>query len=222
MEKERFAFHNGIPLWYKFTPDETNVLKDVLRSFDQKKVEGFLSHLSVMPFIPLFAIFKERTFPKEAVEGHLKNIKECGKTLEKLLRASIPIRNGTSTPSAIRRSGAGSLPGTFAFRMQRKPFRISRPLSKPLPGYWPRQKEAAEGPRPIRRALSRRSPNSTKPSSVKNRPGTRRHVLEFGNSTLQYSISKTGRKRSRRFESYPCRYPAQKAVRGHRMSQEPL
>jgi len=79
-----------LPLRFKFTADETKELKKILRSFDAKKVQTFLFFLSGFQFISIFVALKERTFPKDAIEGHLKRLRQCRKTLKKILRGFDP------------------------------------------------------------------------------------------------------------------------------------
>lgn len=79
-----------LPLMFKFTADEIKKVKKILRSFDSNSVQNFLFFLSGVQFIPLFAVFKMRTFPKDAIEGHLKSLRQCTKTIKKIIRGFDP------------------------------------------------------------------------------------------------------------------------------------
>ena len=92
-ESNRWVYTPGpftFPLRFKFTAEETENLGNILKSFEPNKVKGFLFIVSTTPFIPLFAAFKSRTFPKDAIEGHLRNMRQCEKTLEKILMGFNP------------------------------------------------------------------------------------------------------------------------------------
>lgn len=71
-----------------FTEDERRDLLEILKTFDRKSAFSFLFRVSTS--IPHYARFKNNSFPKDAIEGHLNNLKQCRKTLERILHGFNP------------------------------------------------------------------------------------------------------------------------------------
>lgn len=95
IDPSRWVIHSSpktglrIPLQFKFTAYETKSLEKILRSFDPTDVKNFF-FVSGLGYIPLFVVFKTRTFPKNAIKNHLRGLKQCRKTMEKILRGFDP------------------------------------------------------------------------------------------------------------------------------------
>ena len=92
IKSDRWVYSPTIhfPIQFKFTADETKELENILRSFDKDTRRKFLFFVSGGSYIPLLVVFKTRTFPKDAIEGHLRSLRQCRKTLEKILRGFDP------------------------------------------------------------------------------------------------------------------------------------
>jgi len=119
---------------FKFSSDEQRILREILRRFDNGKVDRFLFQVSIYTYFYIY--FKSNSFPKDDIEKHfLPDLRQCAKTLEQIITGNIDLTPQINFDAWIDRNVAdeirsGKIPGLLALEPAEKAYPYIKKLEK--------------------------------------------------------------------------------------------